>query len=80
MLLPPYKEHKNVFPNIPVVGFRNGKSLNDYPIRAALPKINETGRCEPSGKKVCLFYNSIRTTTTFTTETCGETHKIQSSC
>ena len=46
--------------------------------RATLPKANETGRCEPCGKKTCLVCNSIRTTTTFTTEACGEIFKIQS--
>ena len=46
LLLAPDKEHKKVFPDVPVVGFRNGKSLKDYLVRAALPKTNETGRCE----------------------------------
>ena len=68
MLLAPDKEHKKVFPDVPVVGFRNGKSLKDYLARAALSKTNETGRCEPCGKKTCLVCNSIRTTTTFTAE------------
>ena len=27
LLLAPDKEHKKVFPNVPVVGFRNGKGL-----------------------------------------------------
>ena len=78
MLLAPDKEHKKVFPNVPVVGFRNCKSLKDYLVKAALPKTNETGRCEPCGKKTCLVCISIRTTTTFTTEACGKTFKIQS--
>ena len=78
LLLLPDKKHRKVFPDVPVVGFRNGKSLKDYLVRAALPKTNETGRCEPCGKKTCLVYNSIRTTTTFTTEACGEIFKIQS--
>ena len=47
-------------------------------VRAALPKTNETGRCEPCGKKTCLVCNSIRTTTTLTTEACGEIFEIQS--
>ena len=51
LLLAPDKEHKKVFPNVPVVGFRNGKSLKDYLVRAVLPRTNETGRCEPFGKK-----------------------------
>ena len=56
----------------------NGKSLKDYLVRAALPKTNETRRCEPCTKKTCLVCNSVRTTTTFTTEACGEIFKTQS--
>ena len=72
LLLAPDKEHEKVFPDVPVVGFRNGKSLKDHLVRATLPKANETGRCEPCGKKTCLV---IKTTTTFTTEACGEIFK-----
>ena len=78
MLLAPDKEHKKVFPNVPVVRFHNGKSLKDYLIRAVLPKTNKTRRCEAFGKKTCLVCNSVRTTTTFATEACRETFKIQS--
>ena len=78
LLLAPDKEHKKVFPDVPVVWFRNGKSLKDYLIRVAVPKTNETGRYEPFGKKTCLVCNSIRTTATFTQGPCGEIFKIQS--
>ena len=67
------KEHQKVFPNVPIVGFCNGKSLKYYLVRVALPRTNETERCKPCGKKPCLVCNSLRTTTTFTTEACGET-------
>ena len=73
LLLAPNKERKKIFPNIPVVGFRNDKSLKDYLVRALLPRTNETGRCEPCREKTCLVCNSIRTTTTFTTEACEDT-------
>ena len=69
ILLTPNKEHRKVFPNVPVIGFRNGKSLT---------KLNESGRCEPCGKRTCLVCDSISTATTFTTEACQETFKIQS--
>ena len=71
MLLAPDKKHKEVFPDVPVVGFRNGKSFKDYLLKAAVPKTNKIERCEPCGKKTCLAFNSIRTTATFTTEACG---------
>ena len=37
----PNKEHKKLFPNMPVIGFRNGKSLKNFLVRATLPKLNE---------------------------------------
>ena len=83
MLLARDNEHKKVFPNVLVIGFCYGKSLKDYLARAAFPKTNETRRYEPSGRKnglVCDSCNSVtvRTTTTFTLETCKETFKTQS--
>ena len=77
ILSTPNKEHKKVFSDVPVVGFWNGKSLKDYLVRAKLPKLDESGRCEPCGKKTCLVCDSISTTTTFTTEACQEGFKIQ---
>ena len=66
-MLTPNKEHKKVFPNVPVIGFQNSKSLKDFVVRATLPKLNESGRCD-----------FISTATTFATEACPETFKIQS--
>ena len=59
ILLTPKKEHKKLFPNVPVIGFRNGESMKDFLVRATLSKIN--GRCEPCGKKSCLLCDSIST-------------------
>ena len=78
ILLTPNKEHKKVFPNVPVIGFRNGKSLKDFLVRATLQKINGSGRCEPCGKKTFLVCDSISPASTFTTEVCQESFKIQS--
>ena len=77
LLLPPDREHRKVFPNVLVVGFRKGKSLKDYLVREALCRTNETGRCKPCGKKTCLVCNSVRNTTTLTTQACRKTFKIQ---
>ena len=77
ILLTPNKEHTKVFPDVPVAGFRNGKSLKDYLVRAKLSKLEERGKCEPCGKKTFLVCDSISTSTTFTTEVCQETFKIQ---
>ena len=74
-MLTPNKEHKKVFPDVHVVGFRNGKSLKENLVRAKLPKLEESGRCEPCGRKPCSVCNSISTTTTFSTEAFQETCK-----
>ena len=50
IFLTPNKEHKKVFPDVPVVGFWNGQNLKDYLVRAKLPKLDKSGKCEPSGK------------------------------
>ena len=61
ILLTPNKEHKNVFPNVSVIGFQNGKSVVNYLVKAILPIFNESGRCESMS---------------FTTDPCQETFKI----
>ena len=76
ILLTHNKEHKKVFPIVPIVEFRNGNSFKDYLVRAKLFKLEESGRCEPCDKKSCLVCESISTTATFTTEACKETFKI----
>ena len=37
-------KHEKVSPDVPVVGFRNGKTLKDYLVRVTLLKTNETAR------------------------------------
>ena len=79
ILLTPNKEHKKAFSDVAVAGFRNGKILKDYLLRAKLLKLDKSGRCEPCGKKNCLVCDSISTITTFTTEAYQETFKTQKS-
>ena len=47
ILLAPDKEYKKVFPEVQIVGFRNGKSLKDYVVRVASPKMDNAGGSEP---------------------------------
>ena len=72
------KEHKKVFPEVPIVGFRNDKKHKDYLARAALPQMDNAGGSEPCGKGTCQVCDHITTTNTFTTKVCGEVFKIQS--
>ena len=39
---PPDKEHKMIFTEVSIVGFRNSKSIKDYLVRAAFPRIDNT--------------------------------------
>ena len=78
ILLTPDQEHKKVFQDIPIVGFRNGKSLKDHLVRAKLPNVEIAGRSESCGKGNCQVCDYICDTDAFTTKACGETFKIQS--
>ena len=61
------EDHKNVFPNEPIIGFKNNKSLKLDLVRAALPDINEVSRCEPCGGKrpPCRLCSNMNNTSTF---------------
>ena len=76
--LAPDNEHKKVFPEVPIVGFRNYKSLKDYLERAALPKMYNARGSEPCREGTCQVRDHIITTNTFTTKACGEVFKVQS--
>ena len=47
LLLTHNEEHRNVFPNVPVVGFKRGKSLQDILVNAKL----QTPKCEGTSNK-----------------------------
>ena len=76
ILLVPDKEHQKVFPKVPIVGFRNGKSLKDHLVRASLPILNQTLGSEPCGKRNCQVCQFIVNTDTFSPITTDETFKI----
>ena len=54
ILSTPNKKHRKVFPDVPFVGFQNGKSLEDYLARTKLSKLEASGKREPYGKKNLL--------------------------
>ena len=64
ILLVPDKEHQKVFPNVPIVGFRNGKSLKDHLVRASLPILHNTLSSESCGKRNCQKLTLIDQCTT----------------
>ena len=63
-------EHKKIFSDIPMVGFRKGKSLKDLLVRAKLPLLEEEpgcNKCKKPGKRgpPCQICNMIEESTTF---------------
>ena len=63
------KEHKKVFPEVPIVGFRNCQSLKDYLVRTALPKMDNAGGSQQCGKCTFQVCDHIITINIFTRKT-----------
>ena len=76
ILLAPDKEHQKLFPNVPIVWFRNGKSLKDHTVRNSLPILNNILGSEPCGERNCHVCQFIVDTDTFSPITTDETFKI----
>ena len=74
--LAPDKEHQKMFPNVPVVGFRNRKSLKDHLVRASHPILNNTLGSEPCVKRNCQVCQFTVNADTFSPITTDETFKI----
>ena len=72
------EDHKKVFPEVPIIGFKNNKNLKSHLVRAALPDINEVGRCEPcGGKRPCQLCNNMKNTSTFKSKHSNEVYQIK---
>ena len=49
-MLTPDAAHKAVFTNVPIIGFKNERSLKDHFVQAVLPKVDAEGRSKPCGR------------------------------
>ena len=47
LLLTPDQAHKTVSSEIPIIGFKNAKSLKDHLVRAVSPQLDREGRFKP---------------------------------
>ena len=67
LLLTPDVAHKAVFTNVPIIGFKNDRSLKDHLVRAVLPKVDAEGRSKPCGgkKRSCEVCKSVNDTSHF---------------
>ena len=43
--------HKKVFPDVPLIGFKNNKNLKAHLVRSQSPDLYEVGRSKPCGRK-----------------------------
>ena len=59
--------HKKVFPEVPLIGFKNNKSLKAHLVRLQLPDLDEVGRSKPCGGKrpPCHLCENIKVACTF---------------
>ena len=70
--------HKKVFPEVPLVGFKNNKNLKAHLVRSQLPDFDEVGRSKRCGGKrpPCHLCGNIKDTCTFKSKHLDEIHKI----
>ena len=72
-----YEEHRNVYPEIPLVGFRNGKSLKQFLVRAKLPTVKCKGSSGICNAKPCEVCQYIEPTKTFSNKDKSVTYSIE---
>ena len=66
LLLTPDMEHSKVFENVPIVGFKKGKSLKDILVRAKVPPLKtKKGSCGPCNEPRCETCKHITKTHQF---------------
>ena len=70
--------HRNVFIDIPRIGFRNGKSLKDHLVRSVLPKTDVAGNSGSCFWKrpPCELCKLMKKTSTFEKRSSDETYHI----
>ena len=70
---------KKVFPEVPIIGFKNNNNLRSYLVRAAVPGINEVGRCELCGGKgpPCQLCSKMKNTSAFKSKHSNEVYQIK---
>ena len=70
--------HKKVFDEVPMIGFRNNKSLKVHLVRAVLPRINEVGSSKSCGGKrsPCHLCKNFKSTSTFNKSNSNEIYDI----
>ena len=78
LLLTPDAQHRKVFPEVPIVDFKRGKSLRDLLVRAKFSVEKETDgkSCSCQGKR-CELCTFLVEHNTFTNKEVSDTYKIR---
>ena len=78
LLLTPDQAHKKVFSEVPIIGFKNAKSLKDHLVRAVLPQLYRESRSKPfeEANHSCEVRESVKDTTKFKKAESKETFDI----
>ena len=78
LLLTPDAQHRKVFPEVPIVGFKRGKRLKDLLVRTKVPVEKETDgkSCGCRGKR-CELCTFLEEKITFTNKEGSDTYKIR---
>ena len=78
LLLTPNQEHRDVFSNIPIIGFRNGRNLKSILVRAKIPVPRSgEGSCVKCLKRNCGVCKYIKTTSEFSDKDSKNTYQIK---
>ena len=77
-MLTPDVAHKDVLTNVPLIGFKNDRSLKDHLVRAVLRKVDAEDRSKPCGEKKLSFEvcKSVNDTSNFKMRNTDETFNI----
>ena len=78
LLLTPDREHRKVFENVPIIGFKKGKSLKEILVRAKVPPLKtEKGFCGPCNKPRCEICKHITKTHQFESSSTKRMYSIR---
>ena len=79
LLLTPDQVHKRVFSEVPIIRYKNTKSLKDHLVRTVLPQLDRKGRskklCEGPNRS-CVVCDSVKDTAKFKKAESEETFDI----
>ena len=72
------KDHKKVFLEVSMIGFKNNKNLKSHLQREVLPDINKVGTSKPCGRKrpPCQLYSNMKNTSTFQSKRSNKVHQL----